>query len=65
MSTTAIEGTEAKLYAIFRNGFRVSESEYDSKDRAYAEYDYWTGILKRWPDGSKLDIRELNYRRRD
>jgi len=44
---------EPKMYAVFRNGTRVSDSEYD----------YWANIVRRWPDGSKLDIRELYYRR--
>lgn len=55
--------TETKMYAVFRNGFRVSDSEYDSKMDAQREYEYWAGIIKRNPDGSKLDIRQLNYRR--
>ena len=64
MSNTATSSeTETKMYAIFRNGFRVSDSEYDSKLDAQRELDYWTGIIKRHPDGSKLEIRQLNYRR--
>jgi hypothetical protein len=51
------------MYAIFRNGFRVSDSEYDSKLDAQRELDYWENIIKRHPDGSKLEIRQLNYRR--
>ena len=52
------------MYAVFRNGVRVSESEYDSKVGAQKEYEYWAGIIKRYPDGSKLDIRSLNQNRR-
>ena len=48
------------MYAVFRNGIRVSEAEYDSKMGAQTEYAYWHGILKRYPDGSKLEIRPLN-----
>ena len=55
--------TETKMYAIFRNGIRVSDSEYDSKLDAQREYEYWAGIIKRNPDCSKLDVRQLNYRR--
>jgi hypothetical protein len=51
------------MYAIFRNGIRVSDSEYDSKLDAQREYEYWAGIIKRNPDGSKLDVRQLNHRR--
>ena len=64
MSNTMVSSdTETKMYAVFRNGFRVSDSEYDSKMDAQREYEYWAGIIKRNPDGSKLDIRQLNYRR--
>lgn len=62
-NTTTGTETETKMYAVFRNGFRVSDSEYDSKLDAQRELDYWTGIIKRNPDGSKLEIRQLNYRR--
>ncbi len=64
MSTTATEGNEVKVYAVFRSGVRVSDSEYDSPTSARPEYEYWNRILKRWPDGTKMDIRELHYRRR-
>ena len=56
--------TEVKMYAVFRSGIRVSDSEYDSKLSARGEYEYWVKLLKRWPDGTRMDIRELNYRRR-
>jgi len=54
---------ETAMYAVFRNGYRVSDSEYVSKLDAQREYEYWAGIIKRNPDGSKLDVRQLNYRR--
>lgn len=56
--------TETVMYAVFRNGYRVSDSEYDSKLDAQREYEYWANIIKRNPDGSKMDIRALNYNRR-
>ena len=52
------------MYAVFRNGVRVSESEYDSKGGAQKEYVYWAGIINRYPDGSKLEVRSLNQNRR-
>lgn len=55
---------DVAMYAIFRNGFRVSDSEYDSKLSAKAEYEYWTNLLKRWSDGSRLEIRQINKYRR-
>lgn len=59
-----LPSTETKMYAVFRNGVRVSDSEYDSPYAAQGEFDYWNRLLKRWPDGSRLDVRELHYRRR-
>ena len=63
MSNNTAEQTEIVMYAVFRNGVRVSDSEYDSKLDAQRELDYWSGIIKRYPDGSKLEIRQLNYRK--
>lgn len=63
-NSTAQEGTTIQMYAVFRNGVRVSDEEYESKLFAKPEYDYWQRLLNRWPDGSKLDIRPLKYSRR-
>lgn len=63
MSNNTLETTETVMYAVFRNNVRVSDSEYDSKLDAQREHDYWAGILKRYPDGSKLEIRPLNQKR--
>lgn len=46
-------------YVVIRNGTRVSDIEYDSRDDAKTEYDHWYRIITRWPDGSKLEIAEL------
>ena len=45
-------------YAVIRNGSRVSDLEYTNKEEAKTEYDHWNNIVKRWPDGSKLEIVE-------
>ena len=63
MTNTVSDRTETAMYAVFRNGFRVSDSEYDYKMDAQRELDYWVSIVKRHPDGSKLEIRPLNYRK--
>ena len=63
MTTPTTETTGTKLYAVFRNGFRVSNSDYESETLAYPEYAYWVKLLKRWPDGSRLHVRELHYQR--
>lgn len=46
-------------YAVIRNGTRVSDLEYTSKDEAKSEYDHWHKVITRWPDGSKLEIVEV------
>jgi hypothetical protein len=46
-------------YVILRDGRRVSDLEYTSKDEAKTEYDHWYSIIKRWPDGSKIEIVEM------
>lgn len=46
-------------YVVIRNGSRVSDLEYSSKDEAKSEYDHWHNIITRWPDGSKLEIVEV------
>jgi hypothetical protein len=49
-------------YAVFRNGFRVSDSIYPSAFYAQHELDYWKGIIRNWPDGSRIEIRSLRPR---
>jgi len=56
---------QKKLYAVFRNGFRVSNSEYESESFAQPELDYWRNIITRHPDGSKLEIRSIYLRNRE
>lgn len=46
-------------YVILRDGRRVSDLEYVSKDEAKVEYEHWKSIIKRWPDGSKVEIVEV------
>ena len=45
-------------YAVIRNGSRVSDLEYTNKEEAKTDYDQWNNIVKRGPDGSKLEIVE-------
>lgn len=52
--------TEQKCYVVTRSGVRVSELVYTNKDEAKTEYDHWTGIVKRWPDGTKIELVEYN-----
>ena len=39
-NTTENNKTDVAMYAVFRNGVRVSDSEYDSKAGAQGEYMY-------------------------
>jgi hypothetical protein len=53
--------TEAKpepMYAVFRDRFRVSDSYYASPKDEWClhEKNYWLGIVRRWPDGTKINV---------
>ena len=56
--------SEHELFAVFRNGRRVSDSTYPSAFFAKGECDYWKGIISKWPDGSRIDVRKLRPRNR-
>ena len=49
-----------KLFAVFRNGHRVSDAEYPSPLFAQTELEHWQNIVKKFPDGSKLEVRPIN-----
>jgi hypothetical protein len=48
---------------VVRSGTRVSELVYESKQDAKIEFDHWSGILKRWPDGTKVEIAEYDEKK--
>jgi hypothetical protein len=50
-------------FVVLRNGARVSDEEYSNREDAQPEYDHWNRIVTRWPDGSKLEIVNLNNKR--
>jgi hypothetical protein len=54
-----ISNERQSKYAVIRNGMRVSDLEYLSRDEAKSEYDHWNKVITRWPDGSKLEIVEV------
>jgi hypothetical protein len=56
---SATESSDGVKYVVIRNGARVSDSEYPTKEDAKNEYEHWNRIITRWPDGSKLDIVEM------
>lgn len=54
--------TSNERYVVMRNGARVSDEEYSSRDEAMTEYEHWNRVITRWPDGSKLEIVNLTRR---
>ena len=57
-----VETGEPVAFAVFRNGFRVSDATYPAEFYAKHELEYWRGIIKKWPDGSRIDVRKLRPR---
>jgi hypothetical protein len=51
--------TEQKFYVVTRSGLRV----YANKNDAKTEFDHWSGIVKKWPDGTKIELVEYNETR--
>ena len=49
-----------KLFAVFRNGIRVSDTDYPAPLFAQKELEYWQSVIKRFPDGSKVEVRPVN-----
>jgi len=47
------------VFVVYRDNHQVSDKEYRRKEDAQPEVDYWLRILKKWPDGSKITIREF------
>jgi hypothetical protein len=51
-------GGANKKYIVVRDGHRVSEHEYNSKNDATHEFNFWKKIVSKWPDGTKIEIKE-------
>ena len=49
-----------KFYVVTRSGLRVSELVYVNKNDAKTEFDHWSGIVKKWPDGTRIELVEYN-----
>lgn len=58
-SVSKDETVYPKKYVVTRSGLRVSDVEYENKERAQSEFDHWKKIVSRWPDGSKIQISEF------
>lgn len=54
------ESSNNTRYVVTRSGLRVSEQEYQNREDAQVEYEHWKGIVKRWPDGTKIEIAEFD-----
>jgi hypothetical protein len=55
---SSAENKANKLYIVTRDGHRVSEHEYNTKQDANHEFNFWKKVVTKWPDGSKLKIEE-------
>lgn len=49
-----------KRYYINRDGFRVSDREYDTEESASGEYAYWKNLTTKWDPTSKVSIIDKN-----
>jgi len=59
MATKASVNAQNIKYIVLRNGIRVSDMEYSTKEEANDEFEHWRKIINRYPDGSKLEISEV------
>lgn len=60
---TETDASSVKKFVVVRSGTRVSELVYESKQDAKIEFDHWSGIIKRWPDGTKIEITEYDEKK--
>jgi hypothetical protein len=51
-------GENVVRFVVTRGGVRVSDKDYPSADneRAISERDFWNRVVKRHPDGTKIEI---------
>jgi hypothetical protein len=54
---------EKKKYVVIRNGLRVSDLEYDNPGDATVELEHWKSVIKRWPDGSVINVVEKDEKK--
>jgi len=49
---------EKNCYVVVRNDVRVSDKDYDNLNdpKALLEKSFWQKIIKKWPDGTKIEI---------
>lgn len=58
-------GQAATRYVVVRNGLRVSDKDYSTPDdeRAILEKEFWQKVVKRWPDGTKVQILQFDKKK--
>ena len=64
VSEQVSEPVNERIFAVYRSGVRVSDSIYTSErdPQAVSEKRYWEGILNRWPDGTRVSVKEIRWR---
>ena len=45
-----------KRYYVIRDGYRVSDHEYETEEGASVEYSYWKSLTLKWDPTSKVSI---------
>jgi hypothetical protein len=58
-------GQAATRYVVVRGGLRVSDKDYSKpdEDRALSEAAFWQKVVKRWPDGTKVEIVQFDKKK--
>jgi len=46
-------------FIVLRDGIRVSEDMHTDIKEAEIEAEFWRGIIRRWPDGTKVTIKKI------
>jgi len=58
-------GQASTRYVVVRGGLRVSDKDYSNPDeqRALDEKTFWQKVVKRWPDGTKVEIVQFDKKK--
>ena len=52
-----------ETYVVVRDNFRVSDKEYLNTADAENELSFWQRVVKRWPDGTKVELVKKDNKR--
>lgn len=63
--TTWTPGQTTPRYVVVRGGIRVSDKDYvkSDDDKAITEAAFWQKIVKRHPDGTKIEIVQFDKKK--